>query len=34
LPNITKTAEVSLPLAIEACQMVDAAIERMKPLGQ
>jgi hypothetical protein len=33
LPKIAKIAESSLPLAIEACQMVDAAIERMKPLG-
>ena len=32
-PNLKQVAENALPLAIEICQEVDAAIEKMKPLG-
>jgi hypothetical protein len=34
LPTITKLAQTALPHAIEACQRVEAAIERMKPVGE
>jgi Restriction endonuclease len=34
LPMIRKLAEDALPLAIECSQQVDAAIEKMKPLGE
>jgi hypothetical protein len=32
-PTLKKAAEATLPIAIKICQEVEAAIERMKPLG-
>ena len=34
LPKIAELAQKALPQATEACQKVDAAIEKMKPLGE
>jgi hypothetical protein len=34
LPTIAEVARAALPAATEACQKVDAAIEKMKPLGE